>query len=221
MRSAFSGALPALLLLMAASAASPVAAQPAATSWQGRIQAEDRTRMAGLWRAWTRSLADIDAAGGREALAALGPVAIPPVEPLPGRRTVVASDTLPPPGEYECRTIRMGTRDDGWPRDGVLPLQVGDWGACAVGASHKHAPFALGMSEGAQQLSGGLWPDGDRMVFLGALALAGEPGQRAYGDDPDRDHLGVLRALGPDHWRLELPWPRWQSNLLLVEMRRR
>jgi hypothetical protein len=207
------------LLALLLAFATPALSQPAATSWQGRIQPDDRTRMAGLWRAWTRSIAEIEAAGGSAALAALGLVAVPPVEPLPGRRPRVEATVLPGPGAYRCRTIRMGARDDGWPRDGVLPLQTADWGACRVtGGGRTGAPLRLAMDEGAQQLSGGLWPDGDRMVFLGALALAAEPGRRAYGDDPDRDHLGVLRPIGAGHWRLELPWPRWQSNLLLIEI---
>lgn len=198
------------LLLLAA----PLHAQPAETSWQGQIQPEDRTRLAGLWRAWTRSLADITAAGGADALKPLGAVAVPPIEPLPGRSQETSTDPLPAPGAYSCRTIRMGSRDDGWPRDGVLPLQIGDWGPCSLDANLR-----LLMQAGPQRLSGQLWPDGDRMIFLGALHLAAETGTRRYGDDPDRDHLGVLRALGAGHWRLELPWPRWQSNLLLVEMR--
>lgn len=207
-----------LLLALVLLAGASAQAQPAATSWQGRIQPDDRARMAGLWRAWTRSLAEIDAAGGAAALAALGPVGIPPVEPLPGRRETIVAGQSPAPGAYRCRIIRMGARDDGWPRDGVLPLQTSEWGACRIAAESGEGRLDFSMTEGEQQLSGRLWPDGDRMVFLGALALAAESGQRAYGDDPDRDHLGVLRALKPGQWRLELPWPRWQSNLLLVEI---
>lgn len=206
-------------LIALALVAAPVQAQPAASSWQGQIQNDDRARLAGLWRAWTRSLAELVAApGGREALAALGAVGVPPVEPLPGRPAPVASETLPKVGAYSCRTLRLGSRDDGWPRDGVLPLQIGDWGTCAL-APTSGAPLALKMLAGPQRLTGQLWPDGDRMVFLGALHLASESGTRDYGDDPDRDHLGVLRSLAPGHWRLELPWPRWQSNLLLVEIK--
>lgn len=199
--------------------AMPAQAQPAASSWQGQIQSDDRARLAGLWRAWTRSLAELVAApGGEAALAALGPVGVPPVEPLPGRRAAITADTLPAPGAYSCRTLRLGARDDGWPRDSVLPLQIGEWGPCTL-APTSGDPVAFKMEAGPQRLSGQLWPDGDRMVFLGALNLASENGTRGYGDDPDRDHLGVLRALQPGHWRLELPWPRWQSNLLLVEIK--
>jgi hypothetical protein len=57
------------------------------------------------------------------------------------------------------------------------------------------------------------------MVMLGALHLAAEGGRRRYGDDHERDLAGILRPLGPGHWRLELPWPRWQSRLMLVEMK--
>lgn len=201
------------LLLATMPAIGPGVAQPALTSWQSMIQAEDRPRLAGLWRAWTSSLADVIKAGGESALKDLGPVVVPPVEPLPGRRQAVSTDALPAAGDYRCRTIRMGQRDDGWPRDNVMPLQLGEWGPCTISGS-----LTLTMLAGPQRLSGKLWADGDRMVFLGALSLAAETGIRHYGDDPDRDHLGVLRAFAPGQWRLELPWPRWQSTLLLVEI---
>jgi len=207
------------LVALAGLASAPAQAQPAASRWQGQIQNDDRARLAGLWRAWTRSLAQLVAdPGGKAALADLGPVGVPPIEPLPGRPAALTNGALPGIGTYHCRTLRLGQRDDGWPRDVSLPLQIGPWGACAIAATSRQ-PFAFTMAEGPQRLSGQLWPDGDRMVFLGALHLASEAGTRNYGDDPDRDHLGVLRPLAPGHWRLELPWPRWQSNLLLVEIR--
>jgi hypothetical protein len=56
------------------------------------------------------------------------------------------------------------------------------------------------------------------MVFLGAPALRGEMWVMPYGADPERNAVGALRALGPQQWRLELPWPTWQSNLDLVEL---
>ncbi|WP_439534697.1 DUF4893 domain-containing protein [Polymorphobacter sp.] len=195
-------------------------AQPAASSWQGRIQDEDRKRLAGLWRAWTHSLSQIGAAGETERLTALGAVAVAPVEPLPGRREDMSqSAALPMPGKYQCRLVRMGLRDDGWPRDAGQPLVVTDWGDCTIMAESGDATLRFDMLDGSQRLHGRLWADGDRMIFLGATALASETGIRRYGDDPDRDALGVLRSLEPVHWRIELPWPRWQSNLLLVEIK--
>ena len=192
-------------------------AQPAVSSWQAQIQGEDRARLAGLWRAWTRAIAGIRAAGAETRLQALGPVGVPPVEPLPGRPGPLARLQLPGAGAYQCRIIRMGLRDDGWPRDGGQPLTLGAWGPCRIGAGPQGTK-RFDMLEGPQRMHGRLWADGDRMVFLGALALASETGTRRYGDDPDRDALGVLRPLGDGHWRLELPWPRWQSILMLVEV---
>jgi hypothetical protein len=199
-------------LLLALLLAAPAAAQPALGTWQARIQPEDRVRLAGLWRAWTSALNN--AASQAPALAALGPVATPPLEPLPGTPEARAGHPLPGPGAYRCRTIRIGHREDGWSRDGTSPLAIGDWGSCRVTAGNL-----LVTESGAQRLSGQLWSDDDRMVMLGALHLAAEGGRRRYGDDHERDLAGILRPLGPGHWRLELPWPRWQSRLMLVEMK--
>ena len=192
-------------------------AQPAVSSWQGQIQDEDRGRLAGLWRSWTRAISDIEAGGAGANLRALGVVGVPPVEPLPGRPDMLELGRLPGAGVYQCRIIRMGLRDDGWPRDDGQPLTLGEWGPCNIGAGPRDTE-SFDMLAGAQRVHGRLWADGDRMVFLGALALASETGIRRYGDDPDRDAIGVLRPVGDGHWRLELPWPRWQSNLMLVEI---
>jgi len=152
-------------------------------------------------------------------LQALGPVGTPPVEPLPGRpEDTVRLGALPVPGAYQCRLIRMGLRDDGWPRDAEQPLMTTSWGSCSF-QSEALGTLRFDMHEGRQRIHGRLWPDGDRMVFLGAIALASEEGVRLYGDDPDRDALGVLRPLSGGHWRVELPWPRWQSNLMIVEIK--
>ncbi len=211
----------ALLVCMALVLAAPALAQPAVTSWQGRIRPEDRPRIAGLWNAWTRSLNQIETAGQGDALRVLGKVAVPPVEPLPGHREVRMTTgpalSLPAAGTYRCRLLQLGARDDGW-ASMPPPLSIGDWGPCTL-APDRDDTLQLKMAEGVQRIGGRVWPDGDRMVFLGALSLASENGRRAYGDDPDRDSVGVLRPLGPDHWRLELPWPQWQSNLMLVEIR--
>ena len=56
-------------------------------------------------------------------------------------------------------------------------------------------------------------------VFLGTLRLAGEMGRLRYGEDAQRDQLGVLQAIGPGHWRIALPWPRWTARLVLIELR--
>ena len=69
-----------------------------------------------------------------------------------------------------------------------------------------------------QRTGGLLYPDGDRLVYLGALSLANERSMFVYNADEDRNQVGVLRALGPKRWRLELPFPKWESTLDVVEI---
>ena len=183
--------------------AAPLAAKPPPAHWQEAIRAEDRKRLAGLWRAWARALGNIHREDAD--LAALG--------------RLVAHDAgqdgiAPPPGHYRCRLVRLGRGDNapsGMPVVGTLPPVP-----CLVRADGEQLWFE--QQAGAQRVAGRLWQDGGRLVFLGSMALAGEAGVMAYGSDPARDQVGVLTSLGPGHWRLELPWPRWQSDLCLVEI---
>lgn len=196
----------ALLLLLAACAGKPVAsAAPPPIVWQKDVREADRKRIAGLWNAWTRSLAQVAAEGKTAALKALGPVAdaegalnLPP----------------PPPGTYLCRDIRIGRREgmaDNLPTLGVAPFQP-----CVI--RQDAGRLWLEQGPGMQRVGGQLYPDGDRLVFLGSMALVGEMAVMRYGADPDRNQAGVLRAIGDHHWRLELPWPNWQANLHLIEI---
>ena len=34
----------------------------------------------------------------------------------------------------------------------------------------------------------------------------------------DRDLIAVLERIGPQRWRLVLPWPQYESNLDLIEL---
>ncbi len=183
------------------------AATPRSQSWQENITGPDRKRLAGLWNAWTRSLNQAANAGQGAAIAALGPMAI---VDAPG------AGPPPPPGNYRCRSIKLGIRDDGAPRPDAPALEMSQVFPCGITARAGLLWFEQGT--GPQRIGGALYPDGDRMVFLGAKALAGEMGIMAYGSDAARDQVGVLRAIGDGRWRLELPWPMWQSNLEIIEI---
>jgi hypothetical protein len=198
-------ALAALLLVSSCAetgdAVRPYAITRRADVWQNVALDADRRRLAALLDAWASARAEI----GAEALAALGPLADPDV----------VADALPPgPGAYRCRLVRMGRRT-GEPAT-VPVLVVGDPQPCTLVADGP--VLRLAMQGGPQQLNGTLYADDGRQVFLGTMALAGEMGRLAYGMDAARDQVGVLRAIGPARWRLELPWPRWQSRLLLVDI---
>ncbi len=190
-----------LLALVATNVALPCVAKPAATRWQTTIRDDDRKRLAGLWRAWTRSLHDVQTRGQAGAVAGLGSVAVP---------DAARAAPFPVPGTYRCRTVKLGTQGEG------VALSTGRFAPCTISISGATAYFEQ-QSDG-RRIAGRLYPDGDRMVFLGSMALAQEMGMMAYGDDRDRDQVGVLRNVGDGHWRLELPWPKWESNLDLIEI---
>jgi len=173
-------------------------------AWQTIIRDADRKRLAGLWAAWTRSLGEAE--GMRASVAALGTTTVADAaRPAPP----------PPPGDYRCRSVKLGTRIDGATRPATPPMTTDGFAACSI---TERAGLLWFEKRGAQRIAGTLYPDGDRQVFLGTMALAGEPGMMAYGTDRDRDQVGVLRNVGERRWRLELPWPMWQANLEIIEI---
>jgi hypothetical protein len=184
----------------------PYAVVRRADVWQAVIRDNDRGRLARLSDAWTEAQADIAAAGATADLAALGPVADPALaSPAP----------LPAAGAFQCRIIRLG-----WRQGSVRlapPVQAEAWAPCTLAADG--ILLRLETAPGAQRFAGTLYPDVDRLVFLGSVQLAGEPGRLRYGEDRDRDQLGVLTTLAPGHWRLALPWPRWSARLVLIEIK--
>jgi hypothetical protein len=121
---------------------------------------------------------------------------------------------LPVPGDYQCRTLKLGVRSDAPPLAPALAMS--DAVPCRISARGSLLWFE--QLSGPQRIGGMLYPDDDRQVFLGSKSLAGEMRMMAYAADAARDQVGVLRALGPGRWRLELPWPNWQSNLEVIEI---
>lgn len=182
----------------------PVAAASGSPGWQRVIRDDDRRRLAGLWGAWTRSLGEAQASGQGKAVAALGPVAVP---------EAARAAAFPGPGTYRCRTVKLGRQGE---RAGSA-ISAGPFEPCTLVVDAKGGLRFQEQVTG-RRIAGRLYPDGERMVFLGSMALRQEMGVMAYGTDSDRDQVGVLRAYGDRRWRLELPWPRWESNLDLIEI---
>lgn len=185
----------------------PASAAVRAQPWQRIIDDSDRKRLATLYGAWTRSLADVQKAGQLSAVTALGDLAVPDA----GRAA-----PPPTPGSYRCRSIKLGNREDGIVRNPTPVVIAAPYRQCTILAGGGLLYFDEG--PGGQRIAGNLYPDGDRLVFLGSMALAGEAGAMAYGADGDRDQVGVLQAIGDRRWRLELPWPMWQSNMQVIEI---
>ena len=184
----------------------PYAAVRRADVWQAVIKDQDRGRLARLSQAWDQARADITLAGKDDDLAGLGPVA---------QGDVMAQPVFPAAGPHECRTILLGWRQ-GSPRVSP-PVQAGAWAPCRLTADG--ILLHLETAPGPQQYLGTLYPDVDRLIFLGSVRLAGEMGQLRYGEDQARDQLGVLQTVAAGHWRIALPWPRWTARLVLIDIR--
>lgn len=202
--------LPTLLLGGCGGAAEPAAAsaEPPPPAWQQVIRERDRKRLAGLWSAWTHSMKQVALAGQGKTVAALGGMAVAEA----GR-----AGPLPAQGLYRCQTVKLGTRGAAPAAGGPVPIMSKPPAVpCAI--TERGGLLWFEQTGGAQRIGGRLFPDGDRMVFLGSLALAGEMGIMAYGADGERDQVGVLRSIGNGRWRLELPWPMWQANLAIIEI---
>lgn len=189
----------------------PYAVVRRADVWQAVISDPDRGRLARLADAWEQARTDITEAGRDADLAALGPVAADPV----AANGPSAAPVFPAAGNHECRTILLGWRQ-GTPHT-APPAQASGWAPCTFTADGILQRIET--APGPQQYLGTLYPDVDRLIFLGTLRLAGDMGRLRYGEDRDRDQLGVLQAMAPGHWRIALPWPHWTARLVLIEIR--
>ena len=200
------------LLLALLLVAAPALAAP---HWQHDITAPDRKRLAKLWEAWTRGLGEAQTAGQGPAVAAFGPAVVADAATINAGGALKSGQAFPQAGDYRCRVIRLGQRA-GEARAPLAAAAVTEAAApCRITMRRGSLWFEQGA--GTQRLGGRLYADGARMVFLGSTALAGEMAILPYGADPQRDVVGALRPLATG-WRLELPWPNWQSNLVVVEI---
>lgn len=173
-----------------------------AATWRAVIHPDDRIRLLGLWPAWTTAKAAAIGHGKTADWVALGPLADPAPAP---------EGNWPAAGAYRCRLVKLGAKLAGMPD--VAPTRAFP---CAVTNDDGVIGFA---ASGAFQTSvGRLYPDGERMIYLGAMTLRGDMSAFAYGADPDRNQVGVLERIGPARWRLALPWPRFQSTLDVVDI---
>ncbi len=186
-------------------AASGEAAGPVALrDWRGIVTASDRDRYSRRDAAWSLALQQARRQPGSGDLSGLGDL----IDPRAARSSVA-----PPPGDYRCRTVKLGTQGG---EDGLGYVVYG-WFACRIEATPRGLKFSK--QTGSQRPGGLLFPENDRqMVMLGSLALAEEPPANSYGQRPDRDLIAVLERIGERRWRLVIPWPQAESNLDLIEL---
>ncbi|MFZ5670391.1 MAG: DUF4893 domain-containing protein [Pseudomonadota bacterium] len=186
----------------------PATAEPAgAAGWKAVAAAADQDRIARLPAAWREALAEADDLHGAE-IDSTGLLLVPDA--------ALEGNLRPAPGRYRCRTIKIGSPDGTG-----LSYVAYPWFTCTI----EPAPggeLILTKTSGSQRTRGLLYPDGDRrLVFVGTQAWgADETAFPAYGEKPERDQVGVFERVGTDRWRLALPWPKQESKLDVIELRK-
>lgn len=177
------------------------AAAAASGDWRSDATKADADRLEHLDRAWRAGLAEARKADAR-GLRALGALA----DPKAG-----LARPQPTPGDYRCRTIKLGS---------ISGFIAYDWFRCRVELT-PGGDLLLAKTTGSQRPSGNLYPDtAKRLVFLGAVVWGRDEGPGRYGRDPERDQIGAFERIGPNRYRLLLPWPKQESKLDIIELRR-
>lgn len=171
--------------------------------WRGLAEAEDLSRMDRLEGAWTTALAEAASRGYRRAIRSEGEL-LEPDAALPR--------PAPSPGPYFCRTIKLGRQGRGPAYVAYKPFY------CYVEVDGNL--LTIVKQTGSERPAGRIFPDAreDRLVFMGALALDDEEKLHSYGEEQDRNLIGVVERVAPFRYRLVIPWPRHESKLDVIEL---
>jgi hypothetical protein len=181
----------------------PVEAVPREDGWRSIATAEDRERIREWRTAWKKGLARATAAGHGPSLAAEGVL----LEP-----DAALDAVAPPPGDYRCRTVKIGAKTEG-----LLEYIAYPAFRCRIGGGEGSREFAK--LTGSQRPIGRLFPENERrMIFLGTVQLGDEQGTLRYGHDSDRAMAGILERVGDRRWRLVFPYPHYESVIDVLEL---
>ncbi|MEA3054153.1 MAG: hypothetical protein QOG72_3056 [Sphingomonadales bacterium] len=181
----------------------PAAAVPSVAGWRSIATNPDKERMRKWRTAWVRALEQARSAGRGPEIAREGPL----LEPDSALKSAA-----PPPGDYRCRTLKMGARSDG-----MLDFIAYPPFDCRISAGAGAMDFVK--LTGSQRPVGRLFADSDRrLIFLGTLQLGDEQGVLRYGHDRQRDMIGLLERIGERRWRLAFPYPAFESTLDVIEL---
>jgi hypothetical protein len=198
----------AFLLLLAlpvvgAAARDQVIESAAGAGWRSVATEDDRGRLRTWRNAWTEALRQVRAGEHGAAIVREGAL-FEPDTALPA--------PAPPAGDYDCRTIKLGT-PQGDPLDYVAYPAF----RCRVRMEGGRLHFTK--IDGSQRPVGEFLPDnGRRMVFLGTLMLGDETRALRYGRDRERNLIGILERVGPARWRIAFPYPHYESLLDVIEL---
>jgi hypothetical protein len=182
--------------------------QGGVSDWRQIASTADAANLGRLDQAWRLGRAEAEDRGFADQVEALGPL----VDPMAGQ----AGRLQPSPGTYRCRTIKLGSKTEGG-----LAYVAYPFFRCTIELT-PGGDLVLTKTTGSQRTRGLLYPDTDRrLVFVGAQAWGmDETGFPAYGQQSERDQVGVFERIGPERWRMVVPWPRVESKLEILELTR-
>ena len=196
-------ALAALAPAAIAGARQDVVPERAGSDWREVATENDRSRLRHWRDAWTDALAQANRSHAA-AIAAGGALFEP---------DIALAGAEPPPGDYACRTIKLGSAPLGNNLDYVeYPVF-----RCRIAREGNRLRFTK--LTGSQRPVGTIFPDnGRRMIFLGTLVLGDETRALRYSRDEERDMIGILERIGDRRWRLAFPLPHFESLLDVIEL---
>jgi hypothetical protein len=173
------------------------------SDWRGVATSADRERLREWRTAFTKALAKARAAGHGAQIDSEGvllePDAALGAPPIPN-------------GNYRCRVIKLGAK-----AEGMLDYVAYPAFQCRIRQENGRQAFAK--LTGSQRHVGLIFPgDTLRQVMLGTLVLGDETRAMQYGRDADRDVAGFVERIGPDRWRLVLPYPHFESLTDVIEL---
>lgn len=164
---------------------------------------EDRERIRELRDAWDEALASARASGNGDEVAREGALLSP---------DGALERPAPPPGDYDCRTLKLGAA-----QSSLLGFVAYPVFRCRIAL--ERGRLSLTKLTGSQRPIGRFFADRDeRLVFLGTIQLGDERRSYQYGVDRDRDMIAALERIGPRRWRLVFPYPRFESLLDVIEL---
>jgi hypothetical protein len=186
-----------------ATAREEVVPERAGSDWRVVATENDRDRLRHWRDAWTDALAQANRSNA--AAIAAGGALFEPDTALAGAQ--------PPPGDYACRTVKLGRAPLGNSVDYVAYPAF----RCRIAEENGRLHFTK--LTGSQRPVGTIFPDnGRRMIFLGTLVLGVETRALRYSRDEQRDMIGIVERVGDNRWRLVFPHPHFESLLDVIEL---
>lgn len=175
---------------------------PVVADWKQVVTPKDMDRIRNWRNAFVKALDAAKSKGNGPSMAREGALLDPDAS---------QGSALPPAGAYRCRVIKLGGQHGG------LSYVVYPHFACAISDQGEVKGFAK--TSGSQRPSGLIFPnDANRAIFLGTMMLGDEKRAIDYGRDSMRDMAGALEQIGPNRWRLILPYPAFESMMDVIEL---